>query len=193
MKNFELFIRECTHMWHSENTTSLNIEQLKKQRESEFDGLAEYYIIRRVANLKPSYTGIKSKDVYPQSYVFCISLRQGYWHIMLLQVKKSINKCNKELITTKEMSDLHNFAKFIKYRIRFSEYLENYRNNAMIISSGAVKIESVKIGQLIHHKITNTKMFKIYKKSGKELNMIDVKRQVRKMHKLQLEMVKKKV
>ncbi|WP_146193488.1 hypothetical protein [Flavobacterium sediminis] len=184
MKNFELFVEEVVNKWRLEKKTILESAGLGKPSNRENGDLAEDYILQKIINLKPNYQAVKSKGSQTPSDIYSVARRNGYWHIMLIQVKSSTNKNMIYNLTENDKKTFDELAKFIKTQIGISDYMTNYRKSAVIISNGYVGVYKNENGRTIKHTIVETKAFKIFKKNTTKLDISNVKKNVAIAHKL---------
>ncbi len=184
MKNFELFVDEIVNKWRSEKKTILESAGLGRPSNRENGDLAEDYILRRVSNLKPKYQGIKSKGSQTPSDIFCVARRNGYWHIMLIQIKSSTDKDGIYKLNENDKKTFDEFAKFIKTQIGISENMANYRKSPVIISNGYAGVYRNENEKALKHSLVETKAFKIFKRNTTDLDIDDVKKKVTIAHKL---------
>ncbi|MDG4714882.1 hypothetical protein [Winogradskyella marincola] len=184
MKNFELFVGEIVNDWRSEKKTILESAGLGRPSNREIGDLAEDYILRKINGLKPKYQGVKSNGSQTPSDIFSVARRNGFWHIMLIQVKSSTDKNRIYKLNENDKKVFDEFAKFIKTKIGNSDYMVNYKKSPLIISNGYAGVYRNENGKTIKHNLVETKAFKIFKRNSAELDINDVKKRVMQAHKL---------
>lgn len=184
MKNFELFVGEIVTNWRTEKKTIIENAGLGKPSNRVIGDLAEDYILRKVNSLKPNYQGIKSIGSQTPSDIFCVARRNGYWHIMLIQVKSSTSKNGIYKLNENDKKVFDEFAKFIKSQIGNSDYMVNYKNSPLIISNGYAGVFRNENGKIVKHSLVETKAYKIFKINSTKLDLTDIKKRVIEAHKL---------
>ena len=184
MKHFKLFVDEIVSNWRSEKKTILENAGLGRPSNRETGDSAEDYILRKVSRLKPNYQGVKSNRSQTPSDIFCVARRNGYWHIMLIQVKSSTSKNGIYELNENDKKVFDEFAKFIKTQIGSSEYMINYKKSPLIISNGYAGVFRNESGKIAKHSLVETKAFKIFKRNSGKLDIDDVKKRVVLAHKL---------
>ncbi|WP_299223825.1 hypothetical protein [uncultured Psychroserpens sp.] len=184
MKNFELFVNDVVTKWRSEKKILLASGGLAGVSNREAGDLAEEYILRKVKALSPKYICFKSSGSQTPSDIYSVARRNGYWHIMLIQVKSSndinavykLNKDDKKVFDT--------LAKFIKKQINTSEYMKAYKSSPIIISNGYAAVHRNETGKIVRHSLIEGKGFKLFLKNASKLNMDSVNKKIGLTHKL---------
>jgi len=184
MKNFELFVDEIVDQWRSEKKTILESAGLKGLSNREKGDLAEDYILRKVSKIKPYYNAVKSKGSQTPSDIYSVARRNGYWHIMLIQVKSSVNSKGIYKLNDNDKKALDELAKFIKKQIGVSNHMADYKKKPLIISNGYAGVYRNVNGKNVKHTLIDSKAFKIFKRNAAALDIEDVKKKVALAHKL---------
>ncbi|WP_233862340.1 hypothetical protein [Tenacibaculum piscium] len=182
MKNFELFVNEIVNQWRSEKKTLFESAGLSGLSNRENGDLAEDYILRKVEKLKPKYNGMKSTGSQTPSDIFAVARRNGYFHIMLIQVKSSTNKSGIYKLNENDKKAFDELAKFVKRQIGISEHMKNYRKSSIIISTGYAGV--YRNEKPIKHNLIESKEFKIFKRNTSNLDMKKIKEIIVLAHKL---------
>ncbi len=143
MKNFETFVDHVVSKWRTEKKTILESYGLGMPSNREAGDLAEKYVVSKIDKLKPTYTSFISKGSQTPSDIFSVARRNGYWHIMLTQVKSSYSKDTIYELNKTEIEQFLAFANFVKSEIKSSGYLDLYKDKPIIISIGYAGVHSV--------------------------------------------------
>lgn len=184
MKNFEKFVDKIVVKWRSEKKNILESHGLagviKSNREA--GDSAEDYILRKVKDLPQNYIGKKSKGSQSPSDIFAVANRGRFWHIMLIQVKSSIDRNKIYKLNDGEIKVLSEFAKFFKKELNSSELMKNYKKSSIVISTGYAGVHiDLKNNK---HFLKDYENYKIFQKNMTNLVGLDVFFKVRLAHSL---------
>ncbi|WP_339811894.1 hypothetical protein [Zunongwangia profunda] len=182
MKNFELFVNDIISQWRKEKNIILESAGLKGPSNREKGDLAEEYVIRRINKLTPTYNAIKSTGSQTPADIYAVARRNGYWHIMLIQVKSSTNKNNIYKLNENDKKVLNELGKFINKQIVVSEHMINYRKSKILISTGHVDV--YRNEKTLRHSLVNAKGFKVFKRNASTLDMEKIRGIIALSHKL---------
>jgi len=182
MKNFELFVNDIVSQWRSEKKILMESAGLSGSSNRENGDLAENYVLRKVEKLKPKYNGMKSTGSQTPSDIFAVARRNGYFHIMLIQVKSSTNKSGIYKLNENDKKVFDELAKFVKKQIGISEHLKNYRKSAILISTGYAGV--YRNEKPVKHNLIESKGFKIFKRNTTNLDMEKINKIIALTHKL---------
>ena len=89
MKNFEDFVKHIVNKWKVEKTILLSEHGLAGLANRTYGDKAEEYIKRKAEALTPNYAAFISPGSQSPADIMAVARRNGYWHIMLIQVKSS--------------------------------------------------------------------------------------------------------
>lgn len=93
--------------------------------------------------------------------IYSIARRDGYWHIMLIQVKSSKVKDNIYELSATEIKQFSELAKLIKSEISNCDILEDYKKKPIIITTGYAGVLSIETNKTLQHRLTKAKAYKI--------------------------------
>lgn len=183
MKNFESFIDDIVIKWRSEKRIILEKGGLAGVVSNrEVGDSAENYILRKLKGLPQNYLGKKSKGSQSPSDIFAVANRGRFWHIMLIQVKSSEHKNNIYKLNDTEKKVLNEFAKFFKKELNTSKKLSNYKDSAVVISTGYAGVfNDLKNNR---HSFIEAKHFSSFKKNMPEMDSIKLKLKIAFAHSL---------
>ncbi|WP_338360013.1 hypothetical protein [Yeosuana marina] len=168
MKNFNSFVDDVVTKWRSKKKVILERGGLAGVAGNRRAGdSAEEYILRRIKGIPQNYVGKKSNGSQSPADIFAVANRGRFWHIMLIQVKSSEQQNNIYRLNEAEKKVLNEFAKFFKKELGSSKTMSNYKNSAVVISTGYAGVFN---DQNNRHLLKETKHFSSFKK-----NMSDVK------------------
>ena len=95
MKNFEKFVNHIVTKWRVESKLILEKGGLGVPMPNRKAGdYAEKFIINKIGQLTPAYKSFLASGSQTPADIYSIARRDGYWHIMLIQVKSSKVKDN---------------------------------------------------------------------------------------------------
>lgn len=180
MKNFDNFVQYVVKKWRQEKKTILENAGLSGLSNREYGDLAEDYVLKRVEKLTPTYTAFKSNGSQTPADILACSRRNGYWHIMLIQVKSSKDKNTIEKLDSNKKKVFNEFAKFLKAEITNSGLLNEYKTKPIIISNGYAGVLRTSTG----HILIEGKGFKIFKRNSSQLDIDDIIEKVKESHEL---------
>lgn len=178
MKNFEVFVNHIISKWRAEKKTILESYGLGLPSNRKVGDMAEKFIVSKIDRLIPAYTSCISKGSQTPSDIYSVARRNGYWHIMLTQVKSSSSKDAIYELNETEIEEFSALAKFIKSEIRLSGLLDLYKTKPIIISIGYAGVHSSEVNGKIRHRTIKVKPYKLFKMnfSKLEINQTQVKK-----------------
>lgn len=178
MKSFKKFVNEIVSKWRN-----IDKEGLGYVSNREIGDSAENYIIKKVEKLSPNYIAMKSIGSQTPSDIFCVARRNGYWHIMLIQVKCSRKKKNIYKLNNSEINLFSDFAKFVKKHLRESEYMKQYKDKSIVISIGYAGVHRNEFSKSKHrNQLVETALFKSFK--NRMNNIVEWENKIKLAHKL---------
>lgn len=180
MINFENFVIHVVNKWRTEKKIILERGGLAGISNREYGDLAENYILKRIGNLVPNYKAQKSAGSQSPADILSVGRRNGYWHIMLVQVKSSSTKDSIAKLDDLDKKVFDEFAKFLKSEIIKSGLLDQYKDKPIIISTGYAAVLRTKTA----HRLVESKAFKLFTLNSSNLNATDVREKVRTAHNL---------
>lgn len=187
MKKFDEFVRHIVTKWRQESKIILERGGLGAPMPNRISGdLAEKFILNKVGKLKPSYQAFFANGSQTPSDIYSVARRDGYWHIMLIQVKSSRAKENIYQLNQTEIKQFSELAKFIKTEIVNSDILEDYKNKPIVITTGYVGVLSIETNKTMQHRLTRAKAFKLFKMNTSKLDFTSIKDKLVTSHKLGL-------
>ena len=137
MKNFDVFVDDVVSKWRSEKKIILERGGLAGVADNRSAGeSAEDYVLRRIKGLPQNYFGKKSRGSRSPADIFAVANRGRFWHIMLIQVKSSRQQKNIYTLNEDEIKVLNEFAKFFKKELGSSKTMINYKQSAVVVSTG---------------------------------------------------------
>lgn len=163
MKNFEEFVKHIVSKWRVEKKTILENSGLGMPVNRVVGDLAEKYIVSKIEKISPKYSSYISKGSQTPSDVFSVARRNGFWHIMLTQVKSSSSKDAIYELNKNEVEQFGALAKFVKAEIKKSGHLESYKNKAIIISIGYAGVHASEVNGKVRFRTVKVKPYKLYR------------------------------
>lgn len=182
MKNFETFVNHVVSKWRVEKKTILESYGLGMPSNREVGDMAEKYIVSKIDKLSPAYTSCISKGSQTPSDIYSVARRNGFWHIMLTQVKSSSKNAIYEL-NKAEIEQFSALAKFIKSEISLSGHLNIYKTKPIIISIGYAGVHSSEVNGKIRRRTIKVKPYKLFRMNFGKLK-VNPKEAVNNSHKL---------
>lgn len=182
MENFEEFVGYVVKKWRKEKKGILEHANLGWLSNREYGDLAEDYILRQTKKLIPKYSAFKSTGSQSPADIFAYSRRNGYWHIMLIQVKSSGSKTQIEKLNQTDKKVFIAFAKFIKKEIDSLGLLDSYKTKSVFISTGYAAVLRTKTG----NRLVEAKGFNVLKANTSGLNFDKIKLQIIEAHQLKI-------
>lgn len=183
MKNFDLFVDDVVTKWRSEKKVILERGGLAGVVGNRHAGdSAEEYILRRIKGMPQNYLGRKSKGSQSPADIFAVANRGRFWHIMLIQVKSSEQQNNIYRLNEAEKKVLNEFAKFFKKELGSSKTMGNYKNSAVVISTGYAGVFNDQKNN--RHLLKETKFFNSYKRNMSGLTKLNIVMKVAIAHSL---------
>lgn len=149
-----------------------------------FSNLAEKYIVSKIDKLSPKYLSYISKGSQTPSDIFSVARRNGYWHIMLTQVKSSSNRDAIYELNETEIKQFGVFAKFLKDEISASVFLEQYKTKPIVISMGYAGVLTAEVNGIIRHRTTKVKPYKIFRMNFGKIDVSSISETVNNSHDL---------
>ena len=183
MKNFEEFVKHIVTKWRTEKEILLKEGgQLGAPSSREVGDMAEKYIVSKIDNLATNYTSYIATGSQTPSDIYSVGRRNGYWHIMLLQVKSSKDKKSIYKLNDNEIMSLEILAKFVKSEIETGTILKDYKKKEIVISIGYAGVHSNQALNPIRHYLVDTEFYKLYRINSAKLDMYQVKNAVIRTH-----------
>ena len=184
MIEFEKFVEYLVDNWKTEKKLILENVGLSGLSNRQYGDKAEKYILGKVKSLTPKYQAYITKGSQTPADIISVARRNGYWHIMLIQVKSSKDKTSIYKLDKNDKKAFDEFAKFVKTCIdKFSSY-SKYKDKLIVISTGYSGILRTENNSRISHRLVETKYFKIFKKNALGLKMNEIEEKIKVSHKL---------
>lgn len=146
--------------------------------------MAEKYVVSKIDKLVPNYTSFISKGSQTPADLYSVGRRNGYWHIMLLQIKCSRDRNSIYKLNQDEIEQLEILGKFVKSEIEKSSFTEEYRDKSIIISLGYAGVFSNQSTSPIRHYLISAQCYKMLRMNSGNLDLIKTKEAVNKAHEL---------
>ena len=176
MKKFDEFVIHIVKKWREEKTIILERGGLGKPIANRKAGdFAEEFVLNKIEKLTPSYSAYFPKGSQTPADIYSVARRDGYWHIMLIQVKSSKIKNNIYELREIEIKQFSELAKFIKTEIANSEMLEDYKKKPILITTGYAGVFSIETNKTFQHRLIKTKSYNLFKVNSSKLNLVDIK------------------
>jgi hypothetical protein len=164
MKGFDSFVDDVVAKWRTEKKIILERGGLAGAANNRYSGdAAEEYILRRIKGIPQNYLGKKSKGSQSPADIFAVANRGRYWHIMLIQVKSSEQQDSIYMLNDAEKKVLNEFAKLLKSELGSSKTMSNYKNSAVIITTGYAGVFNDQKNN--RHLLKHTKYFSSFKRN----------------------------
>lgn len=184
MKNFDEFVKHIVAKWRIEKKTVYESFGLGMPANRTIGDAAEQYIARKISNLKPLYATFFPNGSQTPSDLYSVARRNGYWHIMLTQVKCSTDKAAIYELNNTEIEQFTAFAKFLKSEILTSTLLQSYKEKPIIISIGYTGVYSNQRINPARHQLTITKSYRMFRMNSGALTLSSIKEVIDATHKL---------
>lgn len=181
MKNFEEFVKHIVIKWKLEKKT---IYGLGIPANRVIGDLAEKYVAGKISKLNPIYSVFFPNGSQTPSDLYSVARRNGYWHIMLIQVKCSTVKTDIYELNKIEVEQFASLGKFVKAEILISPLLELYRDKPIIISIGYAGVYSNQLTKPARHQLMTTKSYKMFRMNSGKLNLESIKDVIETTHNL---------
>ena len=157
--DFEFFVNLVVDNWRTRLFGLGGMVSVSRRIQGD---IAEDYIVKKVSSLKPSYTVVKSKGSQSPADIFALAKRKDYWHIMLIQVKSSVDKDGIYKLNSKEEKVFDDLAKVINETIKKSKFCNNYADKSILISAGYAAVWRIEKSNGAQHILQDAKLFGIY-------------------------------
>ncbi|NDK57381.1 hypothetical protein [Pontibacter fetidus] len=185
MKNFEDFVYHVVTNWRIDKKAILESAGLSGLSNREYGDIAEKYVKKKIENLSPTYSAFLSNGSQSPADLISYARRNGYWHIMLIQVKSSGTKDKIHELNQEEKKVFDEFAKYVKKEFLEFPHFDSYADKPIIISTGYAGVLRI-AGEILQHRLVNAKPFKIFKINMATLDMDKIKTTIRKAHTLNI-------
>jgi hypothetical protein len=187
MKKFDELVKHIVTKWRQESKIILERGGLGVPMPNRTAGdFAENFILNKIGKLEPNYHAFFANGSQTPSDIYSVARRDGYWHIMLIQVKSSKVKHNIYELTDTEIKQFSELAKFIKTEISNCDILEDYKKKPIIITTGYAGVLSIETNKTMQHRLLKTKAFKLFKMNASKLDFTSIKDKLITSHKLGL-------
>lgn len=183
MKNFEGFVKYVVNKWRVDKTALLSEQGLAGLPNKTYGDKAEAYIKRKVEAITPRYTAFISPGSQSPADVMAVARRNGYWHIMLIQVKSSDSEDRIYQLTEKDLKELNQFAQFVKKETGAFEDFKAYVSKSIVVSTGYAGVKRIEKPSL-RHSLVKTKVYNLYRQKASQLDLDKLKKAVVKAHQL---------
>lgn len=184
MKNFDEFVKHIVTKWRTEKKIIYESYGLGMPANRVVGDLAEKYVAGKITKLKPTYKVFFPKGSQTPSDLYSVARRNGYWHIMLVQVKCSTVKTDIYELNKIEIEQFEVLAKFIKSEILSNSILEPYRDKPIIISIGYAGVYSNQSTNPVRHQLMTTKSYKMFRMNCGKLTLQTIKEVIDTTHNL---------
>ena len=187
MKNFEKFVNHIVTKWRVESKLILEKGGLGVPMPNRKAGdYAEKFIINKIGQLTPAYKSFLASGSQTPADIYSIARRDGYWHIMLIQVKSSKVKDNIYELSNTEIKQFSELAKLIKSEITKCNILEDYKKKPILITTGYAGVLSIETNKTLQHRLTKAKAYKLFKMNASNLDFTLINEKLVTSHKLGL-------
>jgi hypothetical protein len=186
MKNIEIFISQIIKEWRKEKKPLLESAGLGELSNREYGDIAEEYIKNKVEKISPTYRTYLSTGSQTPADIFAISRRNGYWHIMLIQVKSSDSISKIYRLDEDDVNEFKIFAKYFKNKLLKSTLLEEYKDKSIVISIGYCGVLRIYRTTNIQHRLYDYKVFGVLKMNSSSLDLKIVNENILKAHSLSI-------
>lgn len=186
MKNFEKFVKHVVSKWRQEKTILLSEHGLSGLPNRKYGDKAEAYIRRKVAALTPNYSAYISPGSQSPADIIAVARRNGYWHIMLIQVKSSSTENGIYELNVSDKKVFNQFAQLVKKEVRNFPGLKDYADKPLVITSGYAGVKRVE-KPFLRHYLIKTQPYKLYRQNTSQLDLDKLKDAVKKAHRLGIE------
>lgn len=174
MKNFDEFVKHIVAKWRIEKKTVYESFGLGMPANRTIGDAAEQYIARKISNHKPSYATFFPNGSQTPSDLYSVARRNGYWHLMLTQVKCSTNKAAIYELNKTEIKQFAAFARFVKKEFLSNPSLKIYRDKPIIFSIGYAGVFSNQSASIVRHQLVSAKSYSMFRANCGALDLKSV-------------------
>lgn len=160
MKNFEEFMRLIVSL-NGDLPKGMNTGLSGPLSNRETGDLAEQAVLRRLDKI--NYEAYITPGSKSPADIFAVKRRQGYWHIMLIQVKSSGRVDTIKKLNAAKIDELNKLAKFVKDRIKSIPLMKDYADKSVLISTGYAGIHSSETKSGLRNLIKETILYSVYR------------------------------
>lgn len=181
MKNFELFTNLIVHL-NGDLLKGMNVGLSGTLPNRVAGDKAEQAVVRKLSKIK--YEAYITPGSKSPADIFAVKRRQGYWHIMLIQVKSSgkvstIKKLNKD-----KTDELNEFGKFVKAQFKTVELMKDYSEKPVLISTGYVAVHSLESKSGLRNLVKSTELYSVFRTNFSNVDFAKAKEKVEVAHNL---------
>jgi hypothetical protein len=169
MKDFNLIVDEIVKNWKQKEILLLKeggLVGVSKRRQGD---IAEDFVVSLAEDLPYFRTIEKSKGSKSPADVYSLYRRPDFWHLMLIQVKSSVNKDKIHLLNKDEIKEMKELVKVARITINNSDEAKIFWDKSFIISAGYAGVWRIEAENFTRHKLIHTDLFE-----AKRLNKIEI-------------------
>ena len=181
MKNFESFTNYIVHL-NGDLPKGMNAGLSGSLPNRVAGDKAEQYVVRKLNGL--NYEAYITPGSKSPADIFAVKRRQGYWHIMLIQVKSSVKVSTIKKLNKTKVEELNNLGKLVKAQIKKIELMKSYASKPTLVTTGYVAIHSLesKIGH--RNLVKNTEFYSAFRSNFSQVDFAKAKEKAEIAHSL---------
>lgn len=181
MKNFELFTNHIVHL-NGDLPKGMNAGLSGPLPNRVAGDKAEQYIVRKLNKL--NYEAYITPGSKSPADIFAAKRRQGYWHIMLIQVKSSRNVSTIKKLNKTKVQELKDLGKFVKEQLKKVEMMNDYANKPILVSTGYAAVHSLESKSGLRNLIKETEFYSAIRSNFSRVDFAKAKEKAEESHNL---------
>jgi hypothetical protein len=153
MKNFDRIVDEIVKNWKQKEILLLKeggLVGVSKRRQGD---IAEDFVVGLAENLPYFRVIEKSKGSKSPSDIYALYRRPDFWHLMLIQVKSSIDKDKIHFLNEGEITEMKKLVKVAKITINNSKESKIFKDKPFVISAGYAGVWRIEAKNNTRHKL----------------------------------------
>jgi len=173
MKNFKEFIHIVVSL-NGDLPRGLNAGLAGSLPNRVIGDKAEQAVVRRLENIK--YKACITPGSKSPADIFAVRRRQGYWHIMLIQVKSSGHISKIKKLNDTKVEELNELGKFVKAQIKSAPIMNVYADKPVLISTGYVGVHSLETKSGMRNLLKETIFYTIFRSNFSNVDLSKAKK-----------------
>ncbi|MCB9235273.1 MAG: hypothetical protein H6581_26700 [Bacteroidia bacterium] len=182
MEPFEDFVKEAVRKWQVEKGTILKRGGLAGLSNREYGDQAEVFVKGLVEALTPNYSASITPGSQSPADIMAICQRRGFWHLMLIQVKSSMQVNNIYRLTPDDKKVFRVFARFLKKEIVAAGLLGNSKVKDFVVSFGYAGVVRSGDQKRPTHELAFAEYYDRYKSRNRDFEVEGVMELIRRAH-----------
>ena len=183
MKNFESFTNYIVYL-NGDLPKGMNAGLYGSLPNRVAGDKAEQYIVRKLNTL--NYEAYITPGSKSPADIFAVKRRQGYWHIMLIQVKSSKKVSTIKKLNEAKIEELNDLGKFVKAQLKKVEMMNDYSSKPVLVSTGYAAVYSLESKNGLRNLIKNTEFYSAFRSNFTNLDFAKAKEKAKAAHSLKV-------